>query len=237
MRAVWKREMQGYFFTPLGYLYLGGFVLGASFVFFAGNLYPRSSDMSGYYAAMSTLWLFLTPLLVMRQIAGERRQMTDQLLLTAPIRIRALVAGKFLAAVSVFAIAALLSLLHVLIVACWGRVYPGEFLTILLGFLLEGIALIALDFLVASLCRAPATAFLLALWANLLVWLSDTLSDAVSWPALQAMLRQISLYQRFQPFLAGQLSPAGVVFFLCFTVLCLALSIRLIDARRWSVHA
>ncbi len=237
MRAVWKREMQGYFYTPLGYVYLLVFILTATLVFFAGNLYPRSSDLAGYYAMLSYLWMLLTPLLVMRLIAGERRQMTDQLLITSPTPIWVWVTGKFLSAVTVLVIAASLTLIHIAIVAIWGRVYAGEFVTVMLGFLLQGMAFTALDFFVASLCRSPTTAFMLSLGANLLMWLADLLADAVSVPVIRMLLARISLYERFQPFLTGQLSVANVLYFLAFSLLCLVLSIRVVEARRWSERA
>lgn len=234
MKSIWKREMQGYFYTPLGYIYLIVFALSATFIFFAANLYPRSSDVSGYYAMLSTLWMLLTPLLVMRLIAGERRQMTDQLLLTAPMPVSRWVTGKFLAAVTVLFMAALLTCIHMLIVALWGQLFTMEYLTILLGFVLQGMAFTALDFMVSSLCRSPTTAFLLALGANLLVWLSDLLADAIAIPAIQSMLYRISLYDRLQPFLLGQLSVANLIYFVSFSVLCVVLSIQFVDARRWS---
>ena len=237
MRAVWKREIRGYFYTPLGYIYLLVFILAATFVFFAGNLYPRSSDMAGYYAMLSYLWMLLTPMLVMRLVAGERRQMTDQLLMTAPIRIRVWMTGKFLAAVTMLLMAAALTLLHVLIVAVWGKIHIAEFLTTLLGFVLQGMAFTALDFFVSSLCRSTNTAFLLSLGANLLMWLADLMSDAVTVPVLRGFLEKISLYDRFQPFLTGQLSLANTVYFLAFSSLCVALSIRYVEARRWSERA
>ena len=186
---------------------------------------------------LSYLWMLLTPLLAMRLIAGERRQMTDQLLMTAPSRIWVWVTAKFLSAATVLFIAASLTMIHVAIVAVWGRVYFGEFLTVMLGFLLQGLTFTALDFFVASLCRSPTTAFMLSLGVNLLMWLADLLADVVKVQALRTLLSRISLYDRFRPFLLGQLSFANILFFLTFSALCVVLSVRFVEARRWSERA
>ncbi|NLZ89058.1 MAG: hypothetical protein GX916_06105 [Clostridiales bacterium] len=234
MRAIWKRELQSYFHTPLGYLYVGIFLLTGSFVFYTGNLYPRSSDMSGFFAMMSYVWMLLSPILVMRQIAGERRQMTDQLLMTSPVSIPRIVLGKFSAAVSVLMISALLSLPLAAITAIWGRLFPAEFITMFLGFVLQGIALTALDFFVTSLLKNAATAFLAAFAVNLFTWLADLVMRAAQNPLLAAIARFFSLYDRFVPFLSGQLSFANIAFYVLFSALMVFLTIRALDARRWS---
>ena len=83
MRAIFRREMQSYFYTPAAYVFMGVFLALTSVFFGVNNLAGRSSNLMTLIAAMSYLWMLLSPVLTMRLIAGERRQRTDQLLFSS----------------------------------------------------------------------------------------------------------------------------------------------------------
>lgn len=233
MRAVYRRELKGYFYSPLGYAFVFVFLALASLIFSLNNVAIRSSDLSGFFSMMGYVWMLLCPMLVMRLIAGERRQRTEQLLLTAPISAWDIVLGKYLAACSVLAIGILLSLAYPLLIAVYGRAYPGELFTAYLGFALQGCAFVAFDLMVSSFNRNPTTAALLCFGANLLLWLSS-LSAASAAAPLRSALRFVNLYDRFAPFVLGQLSLANVIYFIVFSFVCVFACARALDARRWS---
>ena len=225
MRAIWKRELQGYFFTAIGYVYLAVFLAVSSVLFYLAILSPRSGDLPTFIGEMSYLWMLLSPILTMRLLAEERQKKTDQLLLTSPASVPKIVLGKYFAAVTVLLAAALLTLLYVLIVALYGKVYPAELAVNYLGFILQGCAFAALDLFLSSCAATPVTAAVLAFGANFLLWILDLLETAVQAPWASAVLRFCSLYARNEPFLMGQLSVAGILFdlsviaiFLCLTV-------------------
>lgn len=234
MRAIFVRELRSYLLTPLGYIFLGVFTVIAGLIFHVGNVSALSSDLSGFFSMMSYVWMLLCPVLVMRLIAGERRQQTDLLLLTAPVRSLDIVLGKFLAACAMLLISVLLSLLYPLLVALHGRVYPMELLTAYLGFTLQGFAFIAFDLTLSALTSSPISAGLLCFGGNLLLWLGSLLSASSLTGPLRAVMRFFSLYERFTPFLYGQLSFANLVFFLGFSGICLIVCVQLLEARRWS---
>ena len=125
MKAVWKREMQGYFHTAAGYVYLCVFLTVSSVLFYLAVLSQRSGDLPTFIGEMSYLWMLLSPVLTMRLLAEEKQKKTDQLLLTSPVSLPQIVLGKYLAAVTVLLMAAVLTLLYVLIVAMYGKVYPA----------------------------------------------------------------------------------------------------------------
>ena len=77
------------------------------------------------------------------------------------------------------------------------------------------------------------TAAVMAFGANLLLWMLDLLQDAVSFVPLQKALSFLSLYKRSEPFLMGQLSFAGVGYFLSFAAAMLVLTIHVLDSRRY----
>lgn len=234
MRAVYQRELSSYFQTPLGYIFVGVFLAISSLIFGLNNLSALSSDLSGFFSMMSYVWMLLTPVLVMRLIAGERKSMTDQLLFTAPVRIGEIVLGKYLAACTVLLLSVLLSLIYVVLVALQGKVYLGELMTLYIGFTLQGCAFIAFDLMISSLAKSPTTATVLAFGGNLFLWLATIASSGATAMAVKRINGFFNLYDRLIPFLYGQLSYANILFFLLFSGVCIYASVQIVGARRWS---
>ena len=233
MRAIWKRELQAYFFTPVGYVFMGVFLLLSSAMFYTTIMQNRSSDLPTFIGMMSYLWMLLCPVLTMRLLAEERQKRTDQLLLTSPVSLPAVVLGKYLAAVSVMLITVLLTGLFVLIVALYGAAYPAELFASYLGFILQGCAFIALDLFLSGCAGNQVTAAVMAFGANLLLWMLDLLETAVTFEPVKEVLSFLSLYARSEPFLMGQLSFAGVGYFLSFAAAFIVLTIHTLDSRRY----
>ncbi len=234
MNAIYKKELQGYFYTPVGYVFIGVFLVLCSVFFGVSNLAERSGNVLFLLRNMSYLWMLLCPILTMRLIAGERQSHSDALLFSSPCSLTAIVIGKFFAACTVLLLAIVFSFLYPILVAVFGRLYVAETLTGYLGFALMGCCFIALDILVSSLARSQITAALLCFGVNLLVWFFDVLALAAKGTLLEKGFTFFSLYQRFTPFTLGQLSYANLFFGLAFITAMLFLSIRVLDARRWS---
>lgn len=232
MTAIWKRELQAYFHTPVGYVYMGVFLALSSVMFFVQILQPRSSDLLTFIGQMSYLWMLLCPVLTMRLLAEERQKRTDQLLLTSPISLTGMVLGKYLAAITVMLATVALTGLFVLIVVFYGQIYPGELLVGYLGFVLQGCAFIAVDLLVSAVTATPVTAAVLGFGVNLCLWMMDLLAYSVpAW--LDRALTFLSLYSRNEPFLMGQLSFASILYDLSVAAAALVVTIHLLDARRY----
>ena len=232
MRAVWKREMQGYFFTAAGYVFLGVFLAVSSVLFYLEILNQRSGDLPTFIGEMSYLWMLLSPVLTMRLLAEEKQKKTDQLLLTSPVSLQRIVAGKYLAAVTMLLTAAGMTLLYALIVAVYGRVYPAELAVNYLGFILQGCAFAALDLFLSGCASTPVTAAVLAFGANFLLWILDLLENAVQAEWIAGTLRFCSLYARNEPFLMGQLSFAGILFDLSVIALFLMLTVYRLEKKQ-----
>ena len=232
MKAIWKRELQGYFYTAVGYVFLGVFLAVSSVLFYLEILSQRSGDLPTFIGEMSYLWMLLSPVLTMRLLAEEKQKKTDQLLLTSPVSLPRIVLGKYLAAVTVLLAAAALTLLYVLIVAVYGKVYPAELAVNYLGFILQGCAFVALDLFLSGCAATPVTAAVLAFGANFLLWIMDLLENAVQAEWIAGTLRFCSLYARNEPFLMGQLSFAGILFDCSLIVLFLTLTVYLLERNR-----
>lgn len=234
MRAIYKRELQSYFYTPVGYVFMGVFLCIAGVLFTLSYIRGRSGEILPMLGQFSLMWLLLCPLLTMRAFAGERQRKTDRLLMSAPVSPMGVTAGKFLAACTVLMATALLSLSYILAIALSTRVYPGEVFVGYLGFILQGCAFVALDLAVSSAARSLPTAAFLAFGVNVLLWLLDLLAGGVGSSWARGALRFFSLYVRYEPFLIGQLSLSGVLYYVGFCLLMLFIAARVQDTRRFS---
>lgn len=233
MISVWKRELQSYFFTPIGYLFMGVFLALSSVMFYLQILDQRSSDLLTFIGQISYLWMLLCPVLTMRLLAEERQKRTDQLLLTSPVSLTGIVLGKYLAAVTVMVATVLLTMVYALIVAIYGQVYPGELIVGVTGFILQGCAFIALDLFISGCAATPVSAAVMAFGANFILWILDMVESSVSVQWLSDVLNFFSLYARNEPFLMGQLSFASIGFDVSFAIACLVLTIHSLDSRRY----
>ena len=233
MFAVWKRELQSYFYTSVGYVFMGVFLVIASILFYLQIMQQRSSDLMTYIGQMSYLWMLLSPVLTMRLLAEERQKRTDQLLLTSPVSLPGIVVGKYLAAVTVMLLTVVLTFACVGIVAIYGKVYPGELLVGYLGFVLQGCAFIALDLFISGCTSNQVTAVVAAFGANFVLWMLDLIQSAIRIDWVNSILSFFSLYERTEPFLMGQLSFASVGYDLSFAAAFILLTIHLLDARRY----
>ena len=122
MLAIYKRELKSYFRSFIGLLFI------AVTLFFLGLYFTVYNLLNGYpyfaYSVSSVIFLFMlsVPILTMRILAEEKRSKTDQLILTAPVSVGAVVMGKFLALVTIFLIPTLIACVYPLIMANFGSV-------------------------------------------------------------------------------------------------------------------
>ena len=233
MLAIWKRELQSYFYTPVGYVFMGVFLALSGTVFYMLILGSRSSDVLTFLGQLSYLWMLLSPVLTMRLLAEEKQKRTDQLLLTSPVSLPGIVLGKYLAAFTVMIFTVLLTLIYVLIIAMYGAVYPSELLVGYLGFILQGGAFLALDLFISGCASSQVTAAVTAFGVNLALWLLDLLAGSMTQSWVRDVLYFFSLYDRYNPFLMGQLSFASIGYDLSFIAAFLALTIHRLDSRRY----
>lgn len=128
----------------------------------------------------------------------------------------------------------LLTNIYMLIIAIYGVVYPGEWFVGYLGFILQSLCFLALDLFVSCFAKNQLTSAVLAFAANFMLWMTDLLANSISISWLQDALNFISLYDRYEPFILGQLSYSSILYFLTFIAACLAGATHVLDSRRFS---
>jgi ABC-2 type transport system permease protein len=234
LKTVFRREFLSYFRTPTGYVFLGVFAALSGVIFYLNNIATLSGELLIFLSQLTILTMLLAPLLTMRLQSEESRRQSEKLLLSSPVPLPSIVLGKFLAAAAVMGIAMLLTNVCTLIMAIYGMVYAGEWFVGYLGFTLQAMSFLAIDMFLTCFAGSQAAAAFLAFAGNLVLWMMDLIADAIPVPAIQSALRFVSLYDRYEPFILGQLSFASVAFFLTFIALFVIATMRLLDARRFS---
>ncbi len=179
MMAILKRELKSYFLTPMGYIYMGFFLLVAGVFFTFGNLITRSSQYTGFLGGILFIYLFAVPLLTMRLFSEEKRQRTDQLLLTSPISIPEVVLGKFLAAFTVYLITLAITVMYAIVVGVYGDLSFWETLGAYIGFIFLGASYISVGVFVSAGTENQLTSALVSFFSLLMIWLIDPISNSL----------------------------------------------------------
>ena len=179
MLAIFKRELKAYFLTPIGYFYMGIFLLLTGIFFFFDNIISGRSQYVGFLGSLLMIFLFAVPLLTMRLFSEEKRQKTDQLLLTSPVSIAGIVCGKFFAAMAVFCGTLLVTVSYALVIAAYGDLQVWETLGSYIGFIFLGACYISLGLFISAITENQLTAAFATFFILLLIWIIDPISRAV----------------------------------------------------------
>ncbi len=190
MFAVFRRELKAYFTSPLGFAFVGFFILVAGVFFALSNLLTGNPTYTGVLSNLTFIFLFLVPILTMRLLSEEAKAKTDQLLITSPLSIAGIVMGKFLAAVAVFVITLLITVLYPVIMSFYalGGIAWWEILGGYIGFLLMGSAFISLGLFFSSTTDNQLIAAVETFAALLLIWILDYVAQSVPSSAVAGLV-------------------------------------------------
>jgi ABC-2 type transport system permease protein len=236
--AVMKRNFISYFTTPTGYVFLCLFVLLSSFAafwphsFFASNM-ATLAQLNFYMPAILLLFI---PAITMSVWAEERRQGTDELLLTIPADDFDIVLGKYLAAGSIFTASLLFSQLanfSVLNYVALGGVDLGLFFTTYIGYWFMGMAMLAIGMVASFLTGNVTVAFILGVVFNAPLALAHFADVIVSDVAAAQSISAWSMAAQFEDFGRGVISLRSVAYFTMVAVIGIYLSMVLIGRRHW----
>ncbi|MBQ4081719.1 MAG: ABC transporter permease subunit [Clostridia bacterium] len=233
MRAIFKREMRSYFTSPIGYVVVIAFWLFVSMLFYM-MFSSGAAQIGDIFGSAFSVVLILIPLLTMRSFSEERRQKTDQLYMTAPVRLTAVVLGKFFAALTVFAICLSITVVFMLIFCLYitpdWLVYLGN----VVGMLLLGSCFIAVGIFISVLTESQIVSAIGSFSVALVLMLLDYVTSLVGIELLQKAAAWVSFSERYNSFTTGTFDWANVIFFLSLTAVFLFLSVRRLDRRRWA---
>ena len=179
MTAIYKKELRGYFQTVTGYVFIALFLavvgLFTSFYNFR-NAYP---DFEYVLYSVSFVFLLTVPLLTMRSFAEERRRKTDQLLYSLPVRTSQIVIGKYLAMLTVYGAAMLITCFYPVILASYGEVNFTASYACIFAYFFLGAALIAVGAFMSTLTDSQAVSAVLAFGALLFLYLMSDIAAMI----------------------------------------------------------
>lgn len=235
MTAVMKRELSSYFISVLGYVYLAIFLLFSGIYFFVTCLYGYGSNNLSYvFSNLFVIVIFLVPILTMRLWSEEKKQKTDQLLLTSPVRLTSIVLGKYLSALLVFTIGLFITIVYAAIISIFADSVWPLVLTNFLGLLLLGASLISIGLFISSLTENQLISAIVSFGIGLFIMMLDSLTSIINIQILTTISNAISFNKHYQNFTSGILNVNDVVFFLSVSFIFIFLNIRLLEKKRWS---
>ena len=224
MWAVFKKELKTYFLSPIGYIAIGIFMLMFSIFFYLTTISYGSVDMGNlYYATARYGLLLMVPLLTMRMFAEERKNGTEQLLLTSPRSVTSIVLGKFFAALAVILITLILSLVYAVIISFFGNVNIPTIIVTIIGFLLVAMAAISIGMLASSITENQIIAAIITIVVLVAPWFLVDMSEIFS---------SIDLIDKFLKFPSGLVSVSDTGCLLSITAMCVLITIVLIKRRK-----
>ena len=188
MIAVFQREVASYFKGIMGYLF-------AAFMLIFAGIYTMAYNLSGYYAnfeyvldSISFIYLIAVPILTMRSVAEEKKQKTDQLLYSLPLRLSDVIIGKYMAMLLVLAVPTLIISLYPLVLSQFGTVSFATAYGSIFGFFLLGATLIAMGLFISSVTESQVAAAVITLVAVLIFYLMSGLASFVSTAASASLM-------------------------------------------------
>ena len=248
---IMKKELRLYFTTPVAYGVMFFFLLVMGYFFFsifsfytmasmqsamnpqmARDLNPTDSVMRPLFSNMSVILLLLMPLVTMRLFAEEWKNGTIELLLTYPVRDGAVLLGKFFAALVLYVVMLVLTLLYPGIVMYFTRLEWGPILTGYVGLLLMGATFIAVGVCISSFFDNQIMAGTATFVVLLMFWVIGWRGDAAGgiW---KTILSELSIIEHFDTFAKGIFDTKDIVYYVNFTLLALFIGLKSLETRRW----
>lgn len=223
MLAIIKKELKSYLLSPIGYVFIGLFLLIFSIFFYIIIFSYQSVNFEYLFYNGATILTFITPVLTMRMFSEERKNGTEQLLLTSPRSLTSIVLGKFFSAGIIIIITELFTLIYFGILKYFGNPSLLVSLNTLFGFFLLSMAYISFGMFASSITENQIVASVITIGAFLGMWFLPYMNNAFS---------IFSLIDKFEKYPNGIISIPEIVTFVSFSTLFVLLTIIVLQRRK-----
>ena len=221
-----------YFSSPVAYIVATVFLIVSGYFFSVIVGATGEAHLRYVFQNLNVTLLFIAPGLTMRLFAEEKKLGTFELLMTSPISLLEIVLGKFLGAALLFLLMIAITLEYPMFLFAYGNPDPGPLFTIYLGFLLMGMAYLAIGMFASSLSDNQIVSFFIAFGILLMLGIISWAGQQVSGP-LGEFIQGLSVFERFESFTRGVLDTGDVIFYLSLTGTFIFLTVRSLDWQRW----
>ncbi|HQE95401.1 MAG TPA: ABC transporter permease subunit [Candidatus Marinimicrobia bacterium] len=248
--AIYKRDLKGYFFSPIAYVVIGLFLLVNGIFFyvllssFLEYSYAVMIQRQGYpinvnllmirpfFQNMSVIVLFVIPMITMRSFSEEKKSGTMELLLTSPLTNWQLILGKFLASFTLYFVMVMVTFLFMVFLFIWGNPSLVPILISYLGILLMGLVLVALGNFISSLTENQIVAAVGTFGATMFLWVIGFAGNFAG-KVFGEIFKYLSIVNHFDDFSKGVFDTNHLVYYLSLTFLMLFFTYQSIESSKW----
>jgi ABC-2 type transport system permease protein len=230
--AVYRKELLSYFRSPIAYFVLAVFLVGTGYFFTYNMFMTGSASMTETFRDMGILLLTVSPLVSMRLFSAEYSGRTMELLMTLPLKPREIVLGKFLGAVTILLLMTTGTLIDLVPLYLFGNPRTTTIAAGYIGFVLLGMACIAVGQFFSALTRNQIVAALITVPVLLSFWFIGHLQSFQTSYAVRSLLGYLSFALHFADFVQGLIRSEAVVFFVIVSAVALTLNASYLQWRR-----
>lgn len=242
MTAIFKREVSAYFRSPIGYIFLAAFYASSGVLFsitsvtqnMQDGLLYLTTDMSSMFSLLFFVLLVLIPILTMRTLSEDKKNKTDQCLLTAPVSLTALVCGKYLASFMVYVAGVAMTLVYAVVLSFFSEVIWLEVLGNVVGLVLVGAAFIAVGIFISSLTENQVIAAVGGFVSMCVLYLISAIAAVIPIDWISQILMELSFADRYYTFTYGIFDFSNMLFFVSVAVAFVFFTVRVLERRRWN---
>lgn len=225
MWAIIKKEFKSYFYSPIGYIFIGIFLIAFSVSFYFTVLGSRNINFEYIFYSLPTILVlaFIIPLLTMRSFSEERKTGTEQLILTSPISITKIVLGKFIAALGIVILTEIFTFIYFGILCHYGMPKLTTTFITLLGFLLFTMSYVSFGILTSSITENQIISGIISIGFFVITWVL---------PEFNTNLESYSFINMFYKYTQGEIEIGDTITFITFTIMCILLTITVMQRRK-----
>lgn len=230
--AVYQKEMATYFRSPIAYYVVAVFLLGTGYFFLYNIFLTGETTMAGTLQNMGILLLTLAPVISMRLFSPEYSAGTAELLLTLPLTPWQIVLGKYLGAVTILLLISVGTVADLVPLYLFGTPETTTIVAGYIGFVLLGMACLAVGELFSVLTHNQIVAALITAAVLLGFWFVGHLQDFQRSDVLRGLIGYLSFARHFTDFIQGLVRTEAVAFYLVVAAVALTLSASYLQWRR-----
>ncbi|MCI0546995.1 MAG: ABC transporter permease subunit [Candidatus Rokubacteria bacterium] len=232
MVAVYTKEMATYFRSAIAYFVVAVFLLGTGYFFLYNTFLTGDATMAATFQNMGLLLVTVLPLLSMRLFAAEYSGGTMELLQTLPLPPWQVVLGKYLGAVTILVLIAAGTLIDLVPLYLFGNPETMTILSGYIGFVLLGMACLAIGQLFSALTQNQIVAALITAAVLLAFWFVGHLEAFQTSSALRGLVAYLSFALHFADFIQGLVRSEAIAFYLIVCAIALTLNASYLQWRR-----